>query len=52
MVRAVDCAIRLTGYRWSSLLDQYYPPHFPYLSFVARRQAGSVQPRIDTNTHE
>jgi len=41
-VRVVYCAIPLTGYRLFSLLDECFPPHVPYLSFVTRRQAGSL----------
>src|SRR5262249_1135306 len=52
MAHVVDFAVPLTGYPLFALLDECYFPQMPYLSFVTRRQAGSVQPRIDTNSHE
>jgi hypothetical protein len=42
MARPVDCAIPLASYPVLPLLDQSFRSQSPYLSFVARRQAGSV----------
>src|SRR5206468_8390269 len=42
MARAVDFALPLGSYTVLPLLDQCFSPHSLYLSFVTRRQAGSV----------
>jgi len=42
MTRAVDFAIPLVNYSVLSLLDQCLSSRSLYLTFVARRQAGSV----------
>jgi len=41
MSRAVDFAVPLLSYSVLPLLDQRLWPHFLYLSFETRRQAGS-----------
>ena len=42
MARVVDFAVHLTGYHLFPLPDQRFSPQFPYLSFVTRRQGGSL----------
>jgi len=38
MACAVDFAVPLPSYTLLPLLDQCLSPHFPYLTFVTRRQ--------------
>jgi hypothetical protein len=42
MTRVVDFAVQLTGYQLFPLPDQRISPQLPYLSFVTRRQGGSL----------
>ena len=43
MARAVDFAVPLASHTLLPLLDRCLSSHFPYLSFVTRRQAGSLR---------
>jgi hypothetical protein len=43
MARAVDFAVPLASHTLLPLLDRCFSPQFPYLSFVTRRQAGSLR---------
>ena len=43
MVRAERFAVPFASHTLLSLLDRCLFPHFPYLSFVTRRQAGSLR---------